>query len=172
MAKRNDAASAQRDEVLTPPYVPWPTFVGFIERLSKTAIPTQVDSSVMTGMSGSAQSALRSGMRFLQLIEGNGIVTKRLRDLVAAYGGDHWKDTLGEMLANAYAMFLGDVDLENATMQQLAERFRVAGHVDGSVLRKAIRFYLSGLDETGGGYSPFLTNRGVVKTTKRSTQRA
>jgi hypothetical protein len=150
---------------LTPPYAPWPTFKGFLDTLKSTAIPSHIDPSVMARMSGSAMSQVRTTLRFLDLMEDSGLVTKKLRELVAAYGTEDWKDVLSPVIYEAYVDIVGDLDLDSATLRQLVERFRTMGNVSGSVLRKALRFYLAALNETGSKYSPHLRMRGLSTAT-------
>ncbi len=143
----------------TPPYLPWKTFKGFLEGLKSSVIPARIDPSVLRGMSGSAQSQMRTGMRFLDLIDDDGAVTAKLRQLVGAVGTPEWAGTLANALTESYHPIIKSLDLNTATPHQLRENFRERGNVEGSVNKKAVRFYLSALSEAGISYSPFLTVR-------------
>src|SRR5688500_8549909 len=98
---------------ITPAYAPWPTFKSFIETLKATAIPSHIDPSVMGRMSGSVQSQLRTTLRFLNLIDDSGAVTAGLRKLVGAFGTEDWKESLGDIVFDAYADLLGDFDIRS-----------------------------------------------------------
>ena len=155
-------ATAAAETKLTPPYLPWKTFKGFLENLKSVGVPGRIDSSVMRAMSGSAQSQMRTGMRFLDLIDDGGSVTSRLQELVGAVGSESWKETLAPVLTESYSDVLGDLDIRTATLIQLNERFRNAGGVEGSVREKAIRFFLAALSDAGIPYSPHLVGRPVA----------
>jgi len=138
----------------TPPYAPWKTFLNFIERLKTTAVPPRIDTSMMASMSGATRSQLMSCLKFLGLIDGGGNVSESLRRLVKAYGTESWKETLSEVIFEAYGEIMTEIDLDSATSAQLDERFRTAAGLEGQMLEKAVRFYLAALDESGTTYSP------------------
>jgi len=146
---------------LVPPYVPFKTFLSFIDRLKNTAIPPHIDRTVIPTMSSQIQSQLYSGLRFLRLIDGKEIATDKLRSLVKAYGTPEWKGTLSGVIGESYDNVWQDLDTDNATAGQLLEKFRVLG-VEGQMLEKAVRFFLSAQDEAGMPYSPHFKTRGAM----------
>ena len=130
-------------EQKTAPYMSFARFESFIGGLHGKPLPPRIDRTIIQKMSGGEQSALRITNRFLGLIEGDdNKVTERLRNLVANYSTDSWKDALGDAVKAAYAHIMKDLDA-NATMGQLMEHFRERGGVQGSALSKAVRFYTS-----------------------------
>lgn len=137
-----------------PPYVPFKAFKAFIERLNGTAIPPAIDPSLLRHMSGSARSQLMSCLRFLDLIDSNGTVTDKFRTLIKSYKTDTWPETLRDALFASYHTVIGDVDLDTGTDTQLVTAFRQRGNVDGQVLDKAKRFFLSAMSESGVTFSP------------------
>ncbi len=141
------------------PYIPWQTFESFLERLKQTVIPTHIDPSVMRHMSGTAQSQTLSALRFLGLVEQDGTVTEAFKDLVSAYKGPKWKAEIGKLLSAAYQPVIGKLDVKNATPDQLKNRFRNEGGVEGDTVEKSIRFYLMGLKEAGIEFSPLVKIR-------------
>lgn len=143
----------------TPPYVAFPTFVSFVERLSQTALPTRIDRSVMQGMSGVTQSHLMSALRSLNLINDTGHVSDRLRTLVRAYGTEKWTEELGEVLIAAYGAVVNGLDLDNGTQKQLYDCFKANGNVDGETLDKCVRFYLKAMEAADMTLSPHFTMR-------------
>ena len=66
----------------TPPYVPYKTFYNFINGLHENGIPSQIDRSIMGGMSGSAQSAIIGTLEFLRLVTETGEPTKELTQII------------------------------------------------------------------------------------------
>ncbi len=141
---------------ITPPYGPWRTFANFIRGLNNTVIPPVIDSTLLSNLSGSAQSELRGALRFFSLVEGESDrVTDLLRELVvASRNQEDWRDHLAVLVPTAYDGIVNDVDLQAATRGQLEEAFREKGKVSGSVLQKAVRFFLSAMAEAGVQLSP------------------
>ena len=150
-----------------PPIVSFSTVTGFIESLKSTTVPPVIDGSLLTKMSGSVRSSLMSALRFLQMIDRQGITQPRLHELVEYYGTTDWKETLSENFSPAYSEIVEDVDLGKGTANQLYTAFRTKGNVDGQMLEKAVRFYLAFVTETGGTYSPHFKTRSIRTTTKR-----
>lgn len=140
-------ADPTQERVSSPPYLPWATFRAFIENLKKTSVPGRIDSTVLTG-SGSSKSQQKTAYRFLGLVNDREQAGDALRALVAAFETDAWAGTLAKMLTDRYRSLLADVDIENASHGQLQEVFRAAG-CTGSVVDKAIRFWLNGAREAG-----------------------
>jgi len=154
----------------TVPYIPFKTFVNFIDGLKSTTVPTVIDSSLMTSMSGSMRSWLMNALRFLDLVDSNGVVQPKLQKLISAYKTEAWKDTLGQVISEAYVDVIGDVDLDSGTSAQLYDAFRKRGNVDGQLLEKAVRFYLAALKEAGIAVSPHFGNRPKRKKVTRKKQ--
>jgi len=142
-------ANGTNSEAVTPPYLPWQTFRGFVRDLKGKIVPPRIDRSLMGHMSGAGQSQLRTALRFFGLVSGDDQqVTDAFRALVASYDTDAWSGTI-QKFVKSYDEFLNGLDLEAATMAQLEEAFREHGNVDGSVLRKSVRFFLSMAEEAG-----------------------
>lgn len=145
---------------LTPPYLPFKTFIGFLDALKETAVPQRIDPSVMGKYSGTMKTQLRTALRFFSYIDDNGIVDPSLRKLVSLRGTSDWKNAFSGELFSAYSDIVGDLDLDRGTLQQLKEQFKKSG-VEGSVLIKGVRFYLAALEESGAKYSPHFKVRGL-----------
>lgn len=154
----------------TPPYLPYKTFTGFLDELRDTAVPNTIDNSVMPRLSGTMRAQMRTALRFMGLINDDGDVQPAMRELIKARGTEKWKEVFGEHFLRAYADVLEGLDLKSGTLQQLKDRFRTLG-IDGSVLVKSVRFFLSAIDETGTKYSPHFRARGLTLGV-RSTPRA
>src|SRR5689334_19894702 len=115
---------AQDKPLSVPPYVAFPTLTGFIETLSKTALPGQIDRSVMPKMSGVTQSHLLSALRFLKLVNEEGHVSPTLRKLVKAYGTEAWKEEFADVVTTAYLNITEGLDLDAGTQKQLFDTFK------------------------------------------------
>ncbi len=156
-------------ESRTPAYVSFVTFKSFVEKLNTTVVPGRIDSTLMNNHSGATQSQLLGALRFFSLINGGGQVTAELKRLVSAVGTPDWKEAVEETMLPAYGPILGDLDIGKATPKELRERFTENTTAEGSVLVKAIRFYLKTLEEAEQSYSPhFGRTRQARGATRRS----
>lgn len=156
----------------TPPYLPYKTFTAFLDELKETAVPHQIDPSVMPRFSGTMRTQMRTALRFLGLIEDDGRVNPKMRALVEARNTEQWKEVFSETFLSAYGDILDGLDMKGGTLHQLKERFRATG-VEGSVLIKAVRFFLSAIEETGTKFSPHFLARGLsVGVTSKPRQKS
>lgn len=167
-------ANGKEGAISNPPYIAWSSFENFIKTLHDRGVPPRVDTTVMKGMSGSTQSQLRTALRFLRLISDTDAVTDRFRDLVKAYGTEEWPQRLDGVITFAYDDIIDGLDIEQATEGQLRENFRLNGKTSGSVLDKAVRFWLTAAEVAGLTLSPHFkrergrTPAGNGERTKRS----
>lgn len=158
--------------VASPPYVPFQTFKGFLEYLKGHEFPDQIDKSLMANLSGSTQGHLIGSLKFLELIDASGAPSGELKQLVQSYGTEVWPEVLGLLISNSYADIMGGLNLNTATPQQLADKFRDerAGKLEGSTADKAIRFFLSAIQEAKIPHSKRLVER-KPRTGKKPRQR-
>lgn len=139
------------------PYISWKTFTSFISSITGK-VPAQIDSSILRNMSGTARSQLLSALKFLDLIDADGMTQDSLKKLADAYNGE-WKPALAVFLRHSYKKVVGDLNLDTATPAMLRERFRINGGVDGGTVDMAMRFYLSALKEADVKFSDHLVVR-------------
>lgn len=133
------------DRGYKPPYVSYRTFQNFVDQMRDEGIPPRLDSSVMRKYSGSVQSQLKTGLRFLGFIDDEDRTTPQFRDFVTAEGEDR-KQLLKQILVSSYSFLFNndqrDFDLTVATPQQFSEKFRETG-ISGDTLRKAEAFFIN-----------------------------
>lgn len=156
-----------------PPYIQFATFKSFLTDLHNTTVPPRIDSSVTPRMSGQTRGALVSCLKFLGLImaDEDHTATPILASLVGSIETEKWPTELGALVVAAYDPIVRDLNLTNATGGQLAEAFRKQGQVEGQVLEKCMRFFLSALDEAGLKYSQLFKTRGALTTRKRTPKK-
>ena len=169
----NNDAQEKRQSV---PYISWKTFTAFIASIHGK-VPAQVDASILRNMSGTARSQLLSALKFLNLIDAEGITQDSLKKLSDAYNTEQWKPVLSAFLGNSYRRVVGDLNLDTATPAMLRERFKNNGGVDGGTIDSALRFYLSALKEGGIPFSDHLVIRqrapkGTGGTRRRTVTKA
>jgi hypothetical protein len=160
------------DKKVFPPYVSFKSFISFINSLRDSSLPTQIDRSMMRSMSGAQQSAMISGLRYFRLIDENDRPTALMKQVVEA-SDENQKDVLKPALETAYSFLFGDgeFDLDRATGQQLADKFREQG-ISGSTVIKSISFFLAAAKAVGIKYSthikpPQATRNGAKRSAKR-----
>jgi hypothetical protein len=140
------------------PYISWKTFIAFIASIHGK-VPAQVDASILRSMSGTARSQLISALKFLDLIDTDGITQDSLKKLADSYNSEQWKPDLAQFIGNSYRRVTGDLNMDTATPAMLRDRFRNNGGVDGGTVESAMRFYLTALKEAGVQFSDHLVVR-------------
>lgn len=137
-----------------PPYLSHKTFNNFIEGLSK-GIPARIDRSVMGTLSGTAQAHLLHALRYLNLIDAEGVPTDKLNQLASAQEAEKQK-ILREILTSAYPfVFSSGIDLQRCTSRQLEEAFGKTG-ASSETLRKTLSFFLATAKQAGLSLSPHI----------------
>jgi hypothetical protein len=154
-----------------PAYIPLIALDNFISRLKSKGIPAVIDSELTHTMSGGTASALLSALRFLGLVDQSGTPQDSLRKLVAAYDTDRWKDVFGDLVDQAYAGIIEDLDMTTATRSMLDDKFRKNSKAAGQVLDKAARFYLGALEKMQRPVSPHFKIRKARAVSSRRTSR-
>jgi len=162
-----------------PPYVSYRTFRNFVDGL-QLGIPARIDRSYWgERYSGSTGTQLMTALRFLGLIDGNGIPTTRLRQLASAKGAQR-SDILKQIAYTSFD-FLSErsLDPQVATYAQLEEAFYNTYQVTSDVARKCIKFFVSLESDAGVSLSPFIMKKSKTiradsvrgKTTKKTGAR-
>jgi hypothetical protein len=133
----------------TPPYIPFRTFKTFLQDLDEHGIPGRVDNSALKRFSGGVARQLKTGLRFLHLIDGSDHPTDDLRALSGAFGREGWPDALAGLLRSHYSPVLTRIDLEHATQGQLRDAFKAGfgANANDDVLRKSELFFLQAAQE-------------------------
>jgi hypothetical protein len=146
-----------KEQKRTPPVLAWRTMQNFFRSL-KQAIPSRIDRSVMRSQSGAGQTQILHALKYLGLIDEDGVPSAKLAQLVKSEGAEHQK-VLREVLTGSYPFLReSSFDLKNATYDQLAERFRKMA--SGDTVRKCITFFIPAAKEAGIEMSPFIPDIG------------
>lgn len=137
-----------------PPYLSHKTFNNFIEGL-RTGIPARIDRSVMSSLSGTAQAHLLYALRYLNLIDAEGIPQDTLNQLATAQDAEKQR-ILKEILTSAYPFVCNSsIDLERCTGKQIEEAFATTG-ASSETLRKSLAFFLATAKQAGMKLSPHI----------------
>lgn len=124
------------------PYISYKSFTNFINSLKETSIPSHIDSSVMSKMAGSVQSAMLSALKALNLVNDKAEPTQNLRELVNADSSE-FSIKLQELTKSCYSfLFDNSINLETISGKKVEEKFRDAG-AQGTTLTKCIAFFLA-----------------------------
>lgn len=169
----------ERSRKRLPPYISYRTFQNFLDGLQQ-GIPARIDRSYWGDrLSGSTGIQLMAALRFLGLVDANGIPTDRLKQLVSARG-DKRAELLREITLEAFGFLqLSSFDLQTATFAQLQEVFHYTFQITGDVSRKCIKFFIGLASDAEIPLSPFITKRfrltqgsaGTRTTTKKTSIR-
>lgn len=150
----------------TPAYAPFKSLMNFINSLKENGVPTQIDRSMMGGMSGSSQAALITSLEFLNLISDNGAPAKELQQLVDTEENKRGP-LLSSVLERSYPfLFSGAIDLKRATTKQVEEAFRSQG-ASGSTVVKCMGFFLAAAKAAGITVSPHVKTPTAPRPVKR-----
>lgn len=138
---------------LLPPYVTFISLMNFVDSL-KRGIPGQIDRSLMKTMSGSMQTQMMSALKYLHLVNTQGVVQDILTRLVNSEGAERTQ-VLHELLTASYPFLFSSFDLSKATSSQFRQKFTEVGATGDSV-RKCIAFFLSAAKEANIEVSPYI----------------
>ncbi len=148
-----------RNKKRSPPYVSYRSFLTLLEELQR-GLPSRLDRSYWGDkFSGSTGTQLMSALRFLNLIDPNGIPTVQLKDLVNSRGTPR-ADVMRKVTRESFTFLLDtSFDSEKATYAQLEEVFYEKYQVDRDVARKCIKFFIELSSDSGIPLSPFITKK-------------
>jgi hypothetical protein len=149
----------ERGRKRLPPYVSYRTFLNFIERLERE-MPARIDRSYWSDrLAGSTGTQLMGALRFLGLVDGDGVPTSQLRLLVPARG-EKRAELLRQIATESYNFVLGgSFDFHLATYAQLEEVFHRNFELADDVNRKCIKFFVTLATDAGIPLSTFITKR-------------
>jgi hypothetical protein len=167
----------ERGRKRLPPYVSYRTFLNFAERLERE-MPARIDRSYWSDrLAGSTGTQLMGALRFLGLIDHDGIPTSQLRQLASARG-EKRSELLRQIATESYNFVLGGAfDFHLATYAQLEEVFHRNFELADDVNRKCIKFFVALATDAGIPLSTFITKRvrtlsaGAGTKTKRKSSR-
>jgi hypothetical protein len=146
-----------------PPYLSFKTFKGFIDGL-KVGIPTRIDRTVLSSMSGASQSQLMAALRYLGLVSQHAVTGDKLAALVNSEGPEYQR-VLSGILKDGYPFLFSDFDLQRATTGQMEEAFRKAG-ASGETIRKCVAFFLAASKSASMPVSPHIKTSSVTRTVR------
>lgn len=147
--------AAEDKKTEAPPYPSYATFFNFIKGLRETGVPSRIDKGVLSKLSGSVQSALLSGLKWLDLIDEAAVPTAKLEALVSA-DEKQYSQELRAVLEGAYGFLKdGSIDLRKGTGAQLEAKFREYGPT-GSTVIKCMAFFIFAAKDAGIELGPYI----------------
>jgi hypothetical protein len=144
-----------------PPYLSFKTFSTFLDSL-KIVLPTRIDRTVLSSMSGAVQAQLMAALRYLDLVSPNALTKERLANLVNSEG-EARKQELGRLLREFYPFLFHDFDLQRATTGQIEAAFRQLG-ASGETIRKCVAFFLAAAKAADLPVSPLIKTSRLSRT--------
>jgi hypothetical protein len=161
--------TTKETDKVQPPYVSYKTFRSYLDRLRQEVIPSRLDASMMSNLSGQVRSQLRNALRYLDLIDENSVPTKDLERLVYAEGTER-QQQFRDILKNSYTFIYGDeagnFDITRATPKEFSDKFGETG-LSGDTVRKAQAFFLNAATEADLPISPHLKRGSTTAATTR-----
>jgi hypothetical protein len=126
-------------------------------------LPARIDRSYWGDkFSGSTGTQLMSALRFLNLIDSNGLPTLQLKDLASAKGPRR-SEVLKKISQESFSFLMtNSFESEKATYAQLEEVFNDIYQVDRDVARKCIKFFIEIASDAGIPLSPFITKKSKI----------
>jgi hypothetical protein len=148
-----------RNKKRSPPYVSYRSFLTLLEELQR-GVPARIDRSYWGDkFSGSTGTQLMSALRFLNLIDANGVPTVQLKELVGARGTIR-SEILKKISHESFTFLTSDTfESEKATYAQLEEVFNDQYQVDRDVARKCIKFFTELANDATIPLSQFITKK-------------
>ncbi len=164
----------KQSEKVAPAYGSWATVTRFINDLrdhGANHLPSKIDRSLMTNLSGSTGNETISSLKALGLVSSTGETTPFFGKFVLA-SDEERKPLLAEMIRASYGFLFSakDFNLDRATGQMCADLFREQG-VTGSTLVRAMTFFLSAAKEAGISVSPKIKPPKLVKNGSARTKK-
>jgi len=152
-----------------PPYVPWKSFLSFLEGL-KVAIPSHIDRSVQSSMSGGMFAALIKSLSAMKLIDSESKPTELLENLVSATGEGR-QEIFREIFGDTYSFLIDyGIDISQTTYEKLNKALGETG-ATGDTIKKCRSFLIALVREANIDLSPYLKKTRRRPATGRSTKK-
>ena len=159
---------AETERKTLPPYMPYRSFLTFLDHLRAVGMPSHIDKGAMASMSGAMQSWTKASLRYMRLIDADDVPDERLKKLANAQG-DERKALLRELFASTYGFL--KVDLSNTTAPKLREAIAELG-AQGETVEKVIAFLVAMGKDANVPLSAYLTKRAPrVRRTKNTARK-
>lgn len=134
--------ATEETSIKSPPYTSYGTFANFIKGLKETGVPSRIDKSVLSKMSGSGQAALLAALQWLGLVNDVGVPTPKLEELISADAAQYSK-ILASIMVERYPFLTdGTLDISKATGSQVEQKFRDF-KIRGSTVVKSVAFFIA-----------------------------
>ncbi len=149
----------EEQKVPAPPYVAYKTFRNFLERF-KQGVPGRIDRGVMVGMSGAAQSQIKTALRYLNLISEHDLPSDLMKQLCSS-DGDMRKSTLTTIIKSAYPYIFNSptINFSSATGSQLREQIETTTTASGETVDRCLSFLRDIAVDAGLQVSPYLNQK-------------
>lgn len=157
----------------SPPYATFSGFISFINKLRDTGVPNKIDPTVFGNASGSVVYSVIAALKFLNLIDENGVPSTQFHEFVKAQDEQRPK-LLRDIIKRGYpTLFNGAFDLTNITAGQFDTHVRDEYDVHGSTIDKIATFFLAAAKAAEIPLSTYLEKRAPIassSSSKKSTQ--
>lgn len=148
---------ADSEKAAAPAYAPYATFKKKVRSLADASgtVPSHVDKTLLSGMSGSAQTSFLASLRFFGLITADNSSTETLQELATA-SDEQWRVLFEKHLRAAYTDELPL--LASGSPGKLKESF--SNKIGTSLIGNAVRFLVTAAQDCG---VPVSSHHGTAK---------
>ena len=161
---------AETERAQLPPYVPYRTFTTFLDHVrSLGVVPSHIDKSVMASMSGGTQAWLKASLRYMKLMDSDGVPAPQLEKLAFSEGDDR-KAQLRNLFRSSFTFLDGNIDLQTTTPQKLRSAISDLG-AQGETIEKIVAFMVAMAKDADMHVSTLLTKRTVRRATRQKPGR-
>ena len=149
---------------LSPPYATFPSFINFLNKLRDSSVP----GSVFGNASGSISYSVIASLKYLKLIDDDGLPSSKFVELVNATDEDR-KALLREVIEAGYpSLFGSNINLGTISAGQFDDHIRKEFEVQGSTVDKIASFFIAAAKLAEIPISPHLASRKPVATSSSS----
>jgi hypothetical protein len=147
-----------------PPYATFSSFISFLNRLRDTTIPSRIDATVFGNASGSLSYSIIATLKFLKLVDADGVPLPAMSKLVNASDAER-KPQIAALIKDAYPSFFGgDIDITKATAGQFDDLIRETFESSGSTVDKIAGFFIAAATFSGIELSALIKSRKNIAT--------
>lgn len=161
---------SEKSKMGPPPYATWTSFVSFLNKLRDTTVPSRIDASVFGNASGSLSYSIIATLKFLKLIDANGVPSEAMNKLVNSSDEDR-KPLIAKLVRENYpSFFSSEIDITRATAGQFDEHIRRTYDSSGSTVDKIAGFFIAAATFAGIELSALIKGRKQVATSATARQ--
>ena len=164
---------SEKSSSSSPPYASFSSFINLFNKLSESGVPSRIDPSVFGNASGSITYSVLAALKYLKLIDEDGIPDERFIAFANASETER-KALLAPIIKSGYPfLFDSSLDLTKASAKQFDDRLREEFEIQGSTVDKVATFFINAAKYSEIPISPHIASRksAYVSTSSRKSSK-